>query len=796
MTTPPNPPISQHPVVDVAAAHPAGWPVALGVPWAAGELQSTEMLGLQDPNGNAQPLSARALVCWPDGSVRWALLSFEARQSGAHSITRGDGAMAPPPNAVRLEKSGEDIVLDNGLLRVLLATQGPGPISAIEVEGKAMLARPQDFSLWVNEASSQHEKQRQITVLENSPQRARVRIEGAHFTSQGQRCLLYRLDVELWAGWPSLRLDYHFFHQETGAQEIAIDSIQARFRFATRSKTERHFLQMRHGLFTRPREVFNAAPVAMRADKSRSSPFIEDSAMLLDDTDYPAYLRPLVTDTAPWLGLRDGQNAVYLQMHDFVEMRPGRIWSQSNELILEVWPQAAGPLQLPQGRSRRQTLTVAFLEPGADAKTVAAHLNAPLHEGRALVEHPWLRRCDAFEQSLVLEPGHNLRFEKYLRRVMQLATPQDMFDLGDTIEDSYVLGDISQRSYQQSYQATGRLPLKRGVSEPPNAMLNNATGGVEWAGDARFEPVWSNNEYDGIHALCSEIMRNARHDLWKTLRHFARHNIEVDFVWFSDDPWQHYGSPAHSARHNSASAYPSHMWTQGLLEYHCLSGDADALEVAVLLGDTILKNFGDPERGLLLKGFNREVGWPVLALVHLADLTGEERFWTQLEEFVQYLMAFDRQSHAEPVNLSNVNPRHSMDRQIAGSFFGYASMIEGLDLYARLRQHKPLRLWLTDFLLRLKAHWWQTYREGCAVDGRCVQGMAIGYELTGDEDFLRLGMVALEELTDSIGWHHIAPNVKSVATSYRAYIRFLHHAQQAGLLQRLEYPTLRGRDTD
>ncbi len=52
-------------------------------------------------------------------------------------------------------------------------------------------------------------------------------------------------------------------------------------------------------------------------------------------------------------------------------------------------------------------------------------------------------------------------------------------------------------------------------------------------------------------------------------------------------------------------------------------------------------------------------------------------------------------------------------------------------------------------------------------------------------------MVALEELTDSIGWHHISPNVKSVATSYRAYIRFLHHAQQAGLLQKLEYHSLK-----
>lgn len=779
----------EQPIIDVNGANSAGWPITLGVPFKPGELPDASRLSIIDPSGAVGPLYARSLITWPDGSTRWALLAFIAQQTGPHALSF-DGQHAEMSNAVILQQEPDIITLDNGLVQVCLAATGPGPIGSLTANGKALLADVANFQLQVDGASSAHETSRQLIVLESSPLRARVRIEGAHFTANGERRLSYRLDVELWAGWPSLRLDYHFFNLEPGADELEINSIQVALRANLNGEVQRHFVQRHYGLFMLPREVHNAAPVMIRTDKSSNVPSVEKREMLLDDQEYPRYLQPHLLDTPPWLGLV-GDASVYMQMHDFVNMRPGRLSSSDNNLVLEVWPAAAGTLKLPQGRSRRQTITLAFPESTAAPSEIENLLNAPLHEGRACVNHAWLRRCAAFDQDKVLEPGRNLRFEKFIRHVVRLHTPQDMFDLGDTVEDYYSCGDNCGTSYTKHYRDAGRLPLKDGVAEPANKILLTSSAGVEWAGNDRFEPVWSNNEYDAIHTLCSEILRQSRHDLWETLRHFARHNIEVDFVWYSDDPWQHHGSPAHSAWHNMASAYPSHMWTQGLLEYYCLTGDHDALEVATKLGDTILKNFNDPERGPLLKGFNREVGWPVLALVHLGDITGEARFWAQVDELVEYLIAFDRESNTKPVNLSGVNPRHSMDRQIAGSFFGYASMVEGLYLYMRLKNHAPLRHWLADLLLRLKDAWWQSYHEGQAGDGRTVQGMAIGYELTGDDDFLRIGTLALEELVDSQGWRETVPSVKAVATTYRAYINFLYHAEQQGVLNQFEYATLR-----
>jgi hypothetical protein len=70
-----------------------------------------------------------------------------------------------------------------------------------------------------------------------------------------------------------------------------------------------------------------------------------------------------------------------------------------------------------------------------------------------------------------------------------------------------------------------------------------------------LEPVWTNNEYDIISALVTEIMRTGRHDMWKYARWFARHTIEVDFIHYSDHKQQHRSTPQHS--YNTTTRAPS-----------------------------------------------------------------------------------------------------------------------------------------------------------------------------------------------------------------------------------------------
>jgi len=72
------------PSITVAYGDPnqAGLPVSLGVPFPQGMLRAETPLAMQAPSGEMLPAAGRPLAMWPDGSVRWILVSFGAREAG------------------------------------------------------------------------------------------------------------------------------------------------------------------------------------------------------------------------------------------------------------------------------------------------------------------------------------------------------------------------------------------------------------------------------------------------------------------------------------------------------------------------------------------------------------------------------------------------------------------------------------------------------------------------------------------------------------------------------------------
>jgi len=678
---------------------------------------------------------------------------------------------------VTLTSSDDGMTLDNGLVRVTLSATGPGPISEITALGHRYLANADDLRFVVNGADTAHESQRSLQVLEHSPLRVRVRVNGAHFDAKGARLLNYRLDVELWANWPAMRIDYQFLHLEPGRVEIPIGRMAMDWRLHLGPETQRHFEQSSHGLMFVPRAVCNPAPVAIVSDNTCGPAHVEDPAMLLDDTPYPAHLRPPLVGTGEWLGIGDGAHGLYVRMQDFIEMRPKRLASHDANLAVEFWPASQGILSLPQGRSRRQSVAVAFSDTATlTSDQICRLLDGPFHEGRAVIAPDWLRACGEFETDRLLVPGVNIRFEKFIHRLVNLHSLQGMFDLGDTIDSGYC------RTYPP---IPNNAILKPNAPAIPRVFIAGMHSPLsEGSMPDLYEPVWTNNEYDAIYALCTEIMRSGRGDLWTLARWAVRHNIEVDFVHYHDDKQQHRATPQHSCRHNTSGSIPSHYWTQGLLQYYCLTGDQDVLEIALALGDKIIEDFTVPEFRASFWGFTRELGWPTLALSHLYDITGEARYRSQLEEILEFGMQVDRGPRTaddQPTELESV---------IAWAALIWACMFEGADRYQRSSGREDLRAWLKDFLQYLRIAMEQLHRKGQPVAVSSLMMLAIGYELTGDERFLHTGMICLDEFQESVQWVAPKAEARPMAIVYRSLIRFLNHAHNAGLLQRLDYPSV------
>lgn len=778
--------------VDYGDSGPGGLPVAIGVPFQPGVLTLDKPLGVQSPSGEIRPASGRPLVTWPDGSIRWCLISFGAREAGRHLVLRSLPERPSGPE-VRLTRETNRWIIDSDRLHVVVCETGPGIVGELVCDGQSRLAAPGDLRFCVDDASTRYETRRAIRSVESSPQRVRLRVEGAHYTSRGTRRCHYRVDIEVWPGWPAVRMDYHYFNREPGMASLNIRRIALDAGWQLGPQTRRYLIQRNYGLFGVSRHVVNPEPVAVVSDSSRAAPYVEDAAMLLDDVEYPFYLNPPSVTTHDWLGIEDGERAVAMKIQDFCVARPNRLASAGAMLSGEVWPASAGPLELPQGRSRRQAFLLAFPRVPAPAtetvkmsgapvqapKGIAAQLDALLHEGRAAVDPAWIAACREFRQDSVLPAGKHVRIENNLRNLVRLDMPSTKFDVGDT--DSHYSSSYSWIDQTKVLRLPGAPEISRDFprNRPTQTYLD------------LHEPVWTNNEYDVIHAFAAELMRTGRSDLWSTLRLTARHNIEVDFLHYSDHRWLHRATPAHSARHTTTGAYPSHFWTQGLLEYYCMSGDPDALEVALALGDKTIENFNEPEIRSVLWGFNREIGWSILLLSCLLDITGEPRFKPLLDEMVDYLMAFDRDAYRGGINLSGGNDRQSLNRQIVGNFFGYGSMIDGMDLYAGITRRADVNAWLGRFCRDLADEALRAAREGQLCGINFSIALSVGYERTGDVRFLDLAAMLLETVYwrgNGVGG---GGSVKSVASTYRGLTRLLGHAWRNGDLEQYEFPSLR-----
>ncbi len=785
-------------IVHQDASSHGGLPVSGSLAWPVGVMPewSDQCVWLRDPDGQQVLADTRVLERWPDSSVRWMLLVFRSRKAGRYSWIGSVAEHEKQHTGVQVHREqDEQWTLGNEHLSLTVAGTGPGPITSLTYNDRVMLATPNALQMHAGSASTLHETQREITWLWQSPQRCRLRITGRHHTAQGKPGIGYRLDIELWAGWPSVRLDYTFINDLPGEDGIDLTNIELAATFDLHEPTYRRFVQTGAGLTTQPREVTNKHPVTIRVDDQAAVPRVAEPAMLLDECDYPNYLRPPRDQTQPWLAVGDHQNTVFTQLEWFEAQPPKQLASEDSVVRVGVWPRDAGTLHLPQGRSRRQVITFAFVQTDqADASFAATHLDALNTEGRATASRQSFASTSATEVDRLLACGDHLRFEAFLNRLTTISTSADLWDHGDTTDEHYT-ATYAALGPATCSQHPG-MPIERRrftAGIPPHRLTPRSFPEFH-------QPVWVNNEYDLIHTLALEIMRTGQDRLMSSLQAFARHCIEVDFVWHSDHRWKHHTTPAHCVDHTSGGAYPSHFWTQGLLEYYRLTGDVDALEVATALGDRTLEFFADPQQRKVLWGFNREIGWSMLSLTHLYDATSDTRYLAFLNETSTMLMAYDR-DQAGPVKLTNVDPRRAFDRQVVDSFFGYASMIEALDHHATRLTTTPsladgfepemLNNWLSNWLTSIREHAAQAIVEGQGPELRTMfpLAMAIAYERSGDIAFLETGMLCIDRFVlDNPAWQSPPDQAKPVAMLYRGLVRFLGAAQRANMLGRMGYP--------
>ncbi|MEW6357864.1 MAG: hypothetical protein AB1696_16135 [Planctomycetota bacterium] len=225
----PAPPKTKEQKIPLAVIEPTplarkAWPVTSGVPFAQGALASAREAWLANAKGEHVPAQCEAMSWWPDGSVRWLLVDFQADTEPGKAA---EYALVASPNRPPIEErppmardDGRQVVIDTGVMRVpinretfalfqdiapdrdgdgaftddeiVIAEHMIGNGRIVDAEGKAYgLAKP-DL----------------VTIETNGPMRATVRVEGDFAAEDGARLFRYRARFTAYYGKTLLRLQW------------------------------------------------------------------------------------------------------------------------------------------------------------------------------------------------------------------------------------------------------------------------------------------------------------------------------------------------------------------------------------------------------------------------------------------------------------------------------------------------------------------------------------------------------------------------------------------------------------
>lgn len=178
--------------VKLTVAEPAGLardnePVTTGVPFAPGVLAKDVALALTDAAGKTVPLQTRVLQYWPDGSVKWVLLDFqasvEANQSAAFNLAAGPAKVATPPQAIKVRDNADALVVDTGSAEFALNKKKFDLFTAVKVDGKDVLGDKSglvitDLAGKQRTGTSDLAEGYKLEVVESGPMRTVVRALG------------------------------------------------------------------------------------------------------------------------------------------------------------------------------------------------------------------------------------------------------------------------------------------------------------------------------------------------------------------------------------------------------------------------------------------------------------------------------------------------------------------------------------------------------------------------------------------------------------------------------------------
>jgi len=748
-TSEPTPESPPDETLVIHAPSPAGPPplgalVETSVPFALGRLRLPKKLAVYSPDGKPTLAQFRSALNWPDGSVRWLAVAFEAAEGPGDYVLR-KGEAPPAPDLVN-EKAGV-VVVNTGALTLGISSSGKGwmeILAAPDAKGTDQLVvkgtTAGDLVLTRHDGkefrASLDSGERRVVVEERGPLRACVRAEGRCRGQDGEGLFNYIIRCTAFRGRSEVQLEVTWINTTDNPSEQLRD---IRMVFPFEFEPDRIVIGCDTGVY--------------------DGPFLKDWPVYVLQEDYDWYwartrnpdgrIQNLSSggcngEHSPgWLYVQNQNRRLGIWAPNFWEEYPNEIAVRHGELSVGLWPEQAIDHLLRK-----------HLLPANPQGTPYA-----MTKYWPILPHPYWAFLDRQKKSLDARQG----MAKTQEIVLSVSADRDRTSTFEAkwwrqtlkpvrghLDPQYVattaaLGPLSPRE-QQGFPEIERLFdesfawLNRHIDHSKcygkfdygdfkyftASTTYLCTPGTKWENEGEMprEGYWQNNEGDQLLGLLLYYFRTGNPDAWERCKIVARHLLDVDM---RHHPY--WGLYTHSYGHcyvaTADAGEPDHSWLLGLLAWAGISGDPTTWNWLLRCGDYLM--------GLkqeFIQGDARTTSVLLHMMCEFYKYTGEQRFLAASKVPAEILLRFQNPNGSWPAYLGNADKRN-----ITG--FTDHAMMALAEFYAISKEKKSLEALERAFSYTFSA---DGIAESMDVSPLTIYSVAALFEKTGDPRY-REGVV-------------------------------------------------------
>ncbi|MCC7491727.1 MAG: hypothetical protein IT204_05245 [Fimbriimonadaceae bacterium] len=577
--------VTVHPTT--AQAGPAV-PLRWGFPLPLGTLFDPANVRLLR-DGRELPADVAATAFWPDGSLKFVLLTTATALVGERpqelAVEFGSAVQRQPAAAVTVTLT-DSLRLDSSAaqwewsLRPLRLRQVRCLPATLQPDGRWEL-RDTAGRLYELHATS-------AEVEYASPQRVVVKLRGPYQDATGRQFQSGQVRLTARAGATALEV----------AHTLVVDQLDWEF-------SDLGSLALRLTTPADPRGLPAAAPAQVVARD-------ESGIRLLG---------------GPGGSVEQGavaQGGLAVAVTDFVERYPKLLRLRPEGIDVELLPPLDGPAQPPA--------------------------DLPAHVGFGFLDGAYrLKWGMATTERLVLQ-AYREQPAAALKAAVASAAPPAVVVPPAWYQETAALGELLAadgklfRAWDERFALTFADHLRRKAEKREYGYLNWG----DWHGERTTN--WGNNEYDLPHGLYLQSARTGDPQYLRLALAGARHQADVDIIHAYPDPFYVGGNIPHSVFHNGEwseqisdrswsfpynsmhAAWNGHTWASGLCDAWCLTGDPAVMDAATLLGEHITWRMSREFKEL--GTHERSAGWSAHAIAAIYGVTADPEHLAALTRIV------------------------------------------------------------------------------------------------------------------------------------------------------------------